>query len=338
MLTAQQVLDGIKVQLEKQNLQNKKNKNKFYSSSDYLDFSSNDISTNQLILERPKVLYNAYSNKYVMWFHLDATHKPRRDSVMDSSTTNSDGDSRNSSSKGSGGDDGGDIVEDMEMGLAQQQRRNLRGRRLTSETILSPSVIVLDTDESDHIEMGRSSIGSSSSSGSSGISGGGGSGSSLNSLQRRQRYWLRRAGVATSSSPFGPFEFLHALKPDGLSSLDLQLFEEDYRVEEEDDEEEGDIAIQRRLNLSNQNTAREGTALLNSTHHHEVNTYQASLVELRHGQHRRLSNSDNKDDVSSKRKRRKRKRVLLETPRKQAFLIRSVDNAFLGISQLTRMC
>jgi len=39
------------------------------------------------------------------------------------------------------------------------------------------------------------------------------------------KYIYRRAGVAVSSSPCGPFKFLHALLPDGEKSLDLQLFQ-----------------------------------------------------------------------------------------------------------------
>jgi len=43
---------------------------------------------------------------------------------------------------------------------------------------------------------------------------------------KHHRYWFRRAGVAMADSPTGPFRFVHALEPDGLPSLDLQLFEE----------------------------------------------------------------------------------------------------------------
>lgn len=43
----------------------------------------------------------------------------------------------------------------------------------------------------------------------------------------QQKYWLRRAGVAVADKPEGPFTLVHLLKPDGLPSLDLQLFQED---------------------------------------------------------------------------------------------------------------
>ncbi len=39
-------------------------------------------------------------------------------------------------------------------------------------------------------------------------------------------YALRYAGVATSRSPLGPFEWLHALRPNGYDSFDLQLWRE----------------------------------------------------------------------------------------------------------------
>jgi hypothetical protein len=34
------------------------------------------LQAEQLILERPKVLLNAATGKYILWFHLDATHAP----------------------------------------------------------------------------------------------------------------------------------------------------------------------------------------------------------------------------------------------------------------------
>jgi hypothetical protein len=37
---------------------------------------------------------------------------------------------------------------------------------------------------------------------------------------------LRRAGVALSSSPTGPFKFVHALLPDGFESMDISLFKD----------------------------------------------------------------------------------------------------------------
>lgn len=37
-------------------------------------------------------------------------------------------------------------------------------------------------------------------------------------------YKFRHVGVATSDSPSGPFEFLHALQPDGIPSLDMSLW------------------------------------------------------------------------------------------------------------------
>lgn len=39
-------------------------------------------------------------------------------------------------------------------------------------------------------------------------------------------YSLRHAGVAQSASPTGPFEFMHALLPDGFKSLDMSLFQD----------------------------------------------------------------------------------------------------------------
>ena len=43
---------------------------------------------------------------------------------------------------------------------------------------------------------------------------------------RQPRYSFRHAGVAVADRPEGPFRFVHALQPDGLESLDLQLFQE----------------------------------------------------------------------------------------------------------------
>lgn len=40
------------------------------------------------------------------------------------------------------------------------------------------------------------------------------------------RYKFRHAGVAVSSSPTGPFKFMHALQPDGIPSLDMSLFQD----------------------------------------------------------------------------------------------------------------
>jgi len=41
------------------------------------------------------------------------------------------------------------------------------------------------------------------------------------------KYVYRRAGVAVSESPEGPFRFVHALLPNGEKSLDLQLWQEE---------------------------------------------------------------------------------------------------------------
>jgi hypothetical protein len=37
-------------------------------------------------------------------------------------------------------------------------------------------------------------------------------------------YGFRRAGVATSTVPIGPFKFIHGIQPDGIPSLDMSLF------------------------------------------------------------------------------------------------------------------
>lgn len=37
-------------------------------------------------------------------------------------------------------------------------------------------------------------------------------------------YKYRHAGVAQSSSPTGPFQYVHGMKPDGINSLDMSLF------------------------------------------------------------------------------------------------------------------
>jgi len=39
-------------------------------------------------------------------------------------------------------------------------------------------------------------------------------------------YKYRHAGVAQSDSPTGPFEYVHALQPDGVPSLDMSLFQD----------------------------------------------------------------------------------------------------------------
>jgi hypothetical protein len=39
-----------------------------------------------------------------------------------------------------------------------------------------------------------------------------------------QHYKFRHAGIATSSSPTGPFKFVHGIQPDGIPSLDMSLF------------------------------------------------------------------------------------------------------------------
>jgi len=39
-------------------------------------------------------------------------------------------------------------------------------------------------------------------------------------------YKYRHAGVAQSDSPMGPFEYVHALQPDGVPSLDMSLFQD----------------------------------------------------------------------------------------------------------------
>ena len=45
-------------------------------------------------------------------------------------------------------------------------------------------------------------------------------------MHRVRRYSFRSAGVAVAKAPEGPFKFVHAVQPDGLESLDLQLFQE----------------------------------------------------------------------------------------------------------------
>lgn len=39
-------------------------------------------------------------------------------------------------------------------------------------------------------------------------------------------YKFRHAAVFESSSPTGPFAFVHALQPDGIASLDMSLFQD----------------------------------------------------------------------------------------------------------------
>jgi hypothetical protein len=85
-----------------------------------------------LIIERPKVLFNAATEKYVMWFHLDAAE------MLDESAVTS-----------------------------WHKKKGIL-----------------------------------------------------------YKYWFRRAAVATSSSPTGPFIFIFSLLPDGEKSLDLQLYQE----------------------------------------------------------------------------------------------------------------
>jgi hypothetical protein len=39
-------------------------------------------------------------------------------------------------------------------------------------------------------------------------------------------YKFRHVGIFESDKPTGPFEFVHALQPDGIPSLDMSLFED----------------------------------------------------------------------------------------------------------------
>jgi hypothetical protein len=140
------------------------------------------------IIERPKVLYNSATKKFVMWFHLDAaeavaagTRGWRRRLAAAVKNANA---TAAFTAKGAG-----------RLGAG-------RPRRLD------------DGNDPRGPKLGSGS--SSSSSSSSRRSGG----------KHPFRYFFRRAGVAMAASPAGPFRFVHALQPDGLPSLDLQLFQE----------------------------------------------------------------------------------------------------------------
>lgn len=166
------------------------------------------------IIERPKVLYNSATNKYVMWFHLDATElvagngwrriKRRRrkrrleagiDEGCDSGAHNGTVDSLTShrSSESLNG-------RKIEFEVGQLNASNHHGHRQHRRELL----------DEDSFDPRGPRLGSGGRRGN----------------KHHFRYFFRRAGVAMSDSPIGPFRFVHALQPDGLPSLDLQLFQE----------------------------------------------------------------------------------------------------------------
>jgi len=195
------------------------------------------------IIERPKVIYNSATQKYVMWFHLDAT----------------------------------EVVTSNGWRYQRHKRRTRRRRQLESEmdtlenygahfnetagalrstSTSTPSIDRLShledgqVDSSDHRDHGSQYLDHRRSSNRNHSrfsgqqhrrrldeetfdprgprlgSGSGYGGRRSGGNKHHFRYFYRRAGVAMSDSPIGPFRFVHALQPDGLPSLDLQLFQE----------------------------------------------------------------------------------------------------------------
>lgn len=145
-----------------------------------------------MILERPKVIFNAATGKYVMWFHLDATHSAppapgaAAAAVSPSPAAELRRGEKSSSALGSNTTaDYGDDDDD-------------------------------DEDDKDEDEDTRRSEGPE-------LGAGFGQGFKPSKVKRR-KYWIRRAGVAVADHPQGPFLFAHALKPDGEASLDLQVW------------------------------------------------------------------------------------------------------------------
>jgi len=138
----------------------------------------------QLILERPKVIFNAATRKYVMWFHLDATHSAPPAPASPAAA-------------------------------ARSVASDLRRDENSSSALGSNNTTDDDDDDEDEGEETRRIE-------SQGASTGAGQGFKPSKVKRR-KYWIRRAGVAVADYPQGPFVFVHAIKPDGEASLDLQV-------------------------------------------------------------------------------------------------------------------
>jgi hypothetical protein len=133
------------------------------------------------IIERPKVLYNSATKKFVMWFHLDA-------------------------------------AEAVAAGTRGWRRRLAAAVKNANATaaFTAKGAGRLGAGRPRRLDDGNDPRGPKLGSSSSRRSGG----------KHPFRYFFRRAGVAMAASPAGPFRFVHALQPDGLPSLDLQLFQE----------------------------------------------------------------------------------------------------------------
>jgi hypothetical protein len=184
----------------------------------------------RLIMERPKVIFNRHTGMYVLWLHLDISAAK--------SGGNKGGKSRRSSKASERGeyrrrrlhssDDDVDVVDEEEDDDNDDDDDNVE-----MDDDVATGIDYVTANGTTHQGHSPSSVLSSHLSSASAVS------PHLLSRPadtaavrpsrpagRRKKYFFRRAGVAFANRPEGPFVFLHAILPDGESSLDLQLFQE----------------------------------------------------------------------------------------------------------------
>lgn len=164
---------------------------------------------------RKQVLRNPATGKYVMWLHVDAT-QPGSATRSHGLTQDEERERKHLHDKKKKGPlSSEDARRYAELKQKQKSKsRHKSGQKIeaplnvTNETRLRRSLQDLEVEDEDEKTEGETDE----------------EGDILGSFH--QKYWLRRAAVAEADRPEGPFVFKHILRPDGLPSLDLQLFQE----------------------------------------------------------------------------------------------------------------
>ena len=289
------------------------------------------------------MIYNPSTKKYVMWLHLDATHSKKSPQNKNKHANKKQqhvqalaksqivvGSSSNSSSpslaepSGVGGQRRSLLSETSEdKGEGEGDLKDVDSNNIHVEEEDAEGVVSGGIDNDDISETTTSS---------SGFEEGGGIG-------MLQKYWVRRAGVAVSDFPEGPFTFEHALRPDGRASLDIQLFQEEDVDEDEDEDDveddediHGDIEKEEESSTrslpssaSQQLSSRIGNAANQSS---SMTTATTPTEPLRRRRHLQSMSLQTKTKTKNKSKKQ-------HTTAPAAYLIRSVDNLFVGISRLS---